>query len=198
MFTVQTTSCYVLEMFCEKLEPDAVRPFLDSLVRKLASMLETTHKRSIQEMATAAIAATAVAAEEDFVPYLDGVATLMTKMMALTDEKMWSLKGRAIECMGHVAIAVGKEHFRPHFVKTMQHACDGLAVDSTDLHEFAYALFANLSKVMGDEFSPCLPELVPHLLEVVGKDDGCFVAVARKNQVRLWWCSGGDNDYCLL
>ena len=80
----------------------------------------------------------------------------------------------------------------------MQHACDGLAVDSTDLHEFAYTFFANLSKVMRDEFSPCSPEFVPHLLEVVGKDDGCFEAVARKNQVRLWWCSGGDNDYCLL
>ena len=64
MFTVQTTSCYVLEMFCEKLEPDAVRPFLDPLVRKLASMLETTHKRSIQEMITATITATVVAAEE--------------------------------------------------------------------------------------------------------------------------------------
>ena len=183
-FTVQATSCYVLEMFCEKLEPDAVRPFLDPLVRKLVSLLENTAKRSIQEMATAAIAATAVAAEEDFVPYLDGVARLMTKMMALPDEKMFSLRGRAIECMGHVAIAVGKERFRPYFVDTMRHACDGLTLDSTDLHEFAYALFANLGKVMGGEFSPCLPELVPHLLEVVGKDDGCFEAVARENQVR--------------
>jgi len=183
-FTVQATSCYVLEMFCEKLEPDAVRPFLDPLLRKLALMLESTTKRSIQEMATAAIAATAVAAEEDFIPYLDGVATLMTKMMALTEEKMFSLRGRAIECMGHVAIAVGREKFRPYFAETMRHACEGLALDSTDLHEFAYALFANLSKVMGPEFSPCLPELVPHLLEVIKKDDGCFEAVAKENQVR--------------
>ena len=71
-------------------------------------------------MATAAIAATAVAAKEDFIPYIDGVATLMTKMMALKEEKMFSLRGRAIECMGHVAIAVGREKCTPHFVETMR------------------------------------------------------------------------------
>ena len=36
--TVQATSCYVLETFCERLEPE------DPLVRKLAAMLETTDK----------------------------------------------------------------------------------------------------------------------------------------------------------
>ena len=67
---VQATSCYVLEMFCERLEPHAVRPLLDSLVRKLAAMLEATNKRSVQEMAVAALAATAVAAEGEFAPYV--------------------------------------------------------------------------------------------------------------------------------
>ena len=66
--------------------------------------------------------------------------------------------------MGHVAIAVVREKFRPHFVETMRHACDGLTLDSTDLHEFVYALFANLSKVMGEEFSPCLLEFCSRLL----------------------------------
>jgi hypothetical protein len=103
---VQATSCYVLEMFCERLAPDDVRPLLDPLVRKLAQMLETTTKRSVQEMSVAALAATAVAAEEDFAPYVEGVANLMSKMMFITDEKLFSLRGRALECMGHMAIAV--------------------------------------------------------------------------------------------
>mmetsp|Transcript_37175 Transcript_37175/g.54715 ORF Transcript_37175/g.54715 Transcript_37175/m.54715 type:complete len:1080 (-) Transcript_37175:170-3409(-) len=169
---VQATSCYVLEMFCERLEPEGVRPLLDSLVKKLAAMLEGTTKRSVQEMAVAALAATAVAAEEEFVPYVAGVADLMQKMMSLQEEKMYSLRGRALECMGHMAIAVGKENFRPYFSGTMQCACEGLTFDSTELHEFAYAVFANLAKVMGDEFSPILPELVPHLVTVIGTDEG--------------------------
>jgi len=169
---VQATSCYVLEMFCERLEPEGVRPLLDALVKKLAAMLEGTTKRSVQEMAVAALAATAVAAEEEFAPYIGGVAALMSRLMVLTDEKLYTLRGRALECMGHMAIAVGKDNFRPYFQDTMRCACEGLTFDSTDLHEFAYAVFANIAKVMGEEFAPVLPELVPHLVKVIGEDEG--------------------------
>ena len=150
---VQTTSCYVLEMFCERLEPAGVRPLLDSLVRKLAGMLEAATKRSVQEMAVAALAATAVAAEDEFVPYVPGVANLMMKLMTLREEKMYTLRGRAIECMGHIAIAVGKEHFRPYFAATMQCACEGLQWDSTDLHEFAYGKCSSCRSI---RFFSCL------------------------------------------
>jgi hypothetical protein len=169
---VQATSCYVLEMFCERLEPDAVRPLLDQLVRKLAAMLEATTKRSVQEMAVAALAATAVAAEEEFTPYVAGVATLMIKLMQLQDVNLYSLRGRALECMGHMAIAVGRDTFRPYFPAVMQSAMEGLATESTDLQEFAYAVFANLAKVMKEEFAPALPDLVPHLVKVIEMDEG--------------------------
>ena len=172
---VQATSCYVLEMFCERLEPSAVRPVLDPLIRKLATMLEnTTTKRSVQEMAVAAIAATAVAAEKDFIPYVAGIATFMEQRMAITSESHFSLRGRALECMGHIAIAVGKEHFRPYFPMTMQRAMEGLTMNSTDLQEFAYAVFANLSTVMKEEFAPALPDLVPFLIQVIDQDEGQF------------------------
>eukprot|EP00559_Dactyliosolen_fragilissimus_P001115 CAMPEP_0184862296 /NCGR_PEP_ID=MMETSP0580-20130426/6766_1 /TAXON_ID=1118495 /ORGANISM="Dactyliosolen fragilissimus" /LENGTH=1085 /DNA_ID=CAMNT_0027360083 /DNA_START=537 /DNA_END=3794 /DNA_ORIENTATION=+ len=180
--TVQATSCYVLEMFCERLEPEGVRPLLDPIVKKLAGMLETTTKRSVREMAVAALAATAVAAEEEFTPYVSGVATLMSEMMELKEERLFTLRGRALECMGHVAIAVGKDTFRPYFSGTMKCACEGLTIDSTDLHEFAYAAFANLSKVMEEEFSPCLPELVDHLVSVIGQDEGQLEAVEREDK----------------
>jgi hypothetical protein len=172
---VQVTSCYVLEMFCERLEPTAVRPLLDPLVRKLAAMLEVTTKRSVQEMAVAALAATAVAAEEEFAPYVQGVATLMTTLMQITDPTLHSLRGRALECMGHMAIAVGRDHFRPYFTATMQCAIAGLQMDSTELQEFAYAVFANLAKVMKEDFQPALPELVPHLVAVIEEEEGQLV-----------------------
>ena len=176
---VQATSCYVLEMFCERLEPAAVRPLLDQLVRKLAAMLEATTKRSVQEMAVAALAATAVAAEHEFGPYVPGVATLMTKLMQVQDANLYSLRGRALECMGHIGIAVGRDLFRPYFAVTMQCAMEGINMtDSTDLQEFAYAVFANLAKVMKEEFAPALPDLVPHLIKVLEEDDGQLESTA--------------------
>jgi hypothetical protein len=50
-------------------------------------------------------------------------------------------------------------------------------MDNTDLHEFAYAVFANLAKVMEQEFAPALNELVPHLIQVIGTDEGQLEAV---------------------
>jgi hypothetical protein len=183
---VQATSCYVLEMFCERLEPSAVRPVLDKLVRKLASMLEHSTQRSVQEMTVAALAATAVAAEAEFAPYVQGVAALMMKLMTLHELSQFSLRGRALECMGHIAIAVGRDHFRPYFATTMQCAMQGLTMDSTDLQEFAYAVFANLAKVMKEEFAPALPDLVPFLAQVIEQDDGQFEKVGG--------ASGNDAD----
>jgi hypothetical protein len=84
-----------------------------------------------------------------------------------------------------MAIAVGKEAFQPYFMVTMQCAMEGLTFDSTDLHEFAYAVFANLAKVMGEEFAPVLPELVPHLLQVIGVDEGQVEAIENTEQVSL-------------
>lgn len=68
--TVQGTSCYVLEMFCENLQPDTLRPFLSALVGKLSQLLVSPQKNT-QEMALAALAATAVAAELDFLPFAE-------------------------------------------------------------------------------------------------------------------------------
>ena len=169
---VQVTSCYVLEMFCESLDPESVLPYLNPLMTRLVQMLEHSTKKSVTEMTVAAIAATAVAAEKEFAPYLPGVASIMTRLMNLTEEDQWQLKGRALECMGHMAVAVEKEPFRPYFMETIRVAGSVLTLDNPELHEYAYAVFANLAKVMEREFSPCLADLVPHLLEVVAKVDG--------------------------
>jgi len=88
-----------------------------------------------------------------------------------TDDQL-ALRGRAMECMGHMAVAVEKEAFRPYFQETMKRCAESLQVDSTELHEYAFAVFANLSKVMGREFSPVLPELVPHVLKIIQESDG--------------------------
>lgn len=68
--SVQGTSCYVLEMFCESLQPDTLRPFLAPLMSKLSQLLQSQQKNT-QEMALAALAATAVAADIEFLPYVE-------------------------------------------------------------------------------------------------------------------------------
>jgi len=66
--TVQGTCCYVLEMFCENLQPETLRPFLGPLMQKVIILAQAPQK-AIREMAMCTIAATAVAAEADFIPF---------------------------------------------------------------------------------------------------------------------------------
>jgi importin-4 len=192
--SVQTVSCYVLEIFCERLEPKVVRPVLDNLVKKLAYMLQTATKRNVQEMAIAAMAATAVAAEQEFIPYLSNVAQLLLPFLLLPNEKQFGLRGRALECMGHMAIAVGREAFRPYFETTMQSALDGLNKDSTDLQEFAFAVFANLAKTMKEEMAPALNDLVHYLINVIEQDEGQLEPAAPSDNDQDGFAGLDDSD----
>mgnify|MGYP003888922419 CR=1 FL=1 len=196
---VQTTSCYVLEMFCEHLQPSSITAILDSLVKKLVRMLEGATRKCVREMAIAAISAVAIAAEEKFVDYLEGVSTIMVNLMvSLVKEDQAMLKGRAMECMGHMAIAVGKDAFRPYFNATFTQCASVLTQSDTTLHEYAIAVFANLAKVMGKEFSPALPELVPHLCKVLSEEDNLSEEQARSQGLIEGGGPGGGGQLSAL
>ncbi len=185
---VKGVSCYVLEMFCENLEPRQVLPILEPLMNRLILMLETP-KKSVQEMTVAAIAATAIAAEKDFKPYVVMVYRYIGQLLTITAEPMLGLRGRALECMGHIAIAVEADAFAPYVEASMACAIQGLGIDSIDLHEYSYTFFANLSKVFGDRMAPYVPDLVNHLLGAVAESDGEEVNLASAD---LMGTDGGD------
>jgi len=107
--SVQTTSCYVLEMFCEHLQvselvqnflhtsalysnkltplnsylfgslmqPSSITSILKALMEKLVGMLQQATRKCVREMAVAAIAAVAIAAEKEFIPYLHLTTSIM-------------------------------------------------------------------------------------------------------------------------
>eukprot|EP00640_Fibrocapsa_japonica_P000545 CAMPEP_0113942732 /NCGR_PEP_ID=MMETSP1339-20121228/8362_1 /TAXON_ID=94617 /ORGANISM="Fibrocapsa japonica" /LENGTH=1186 /DNA_ID=CAMNT_0000947279 /DNA_START=128 /DNA_END=3688 /DNA_ORIENTATION=- /assembly_acc=CAM_ASM_000762 len=187
--TVQGMSCYVLEMFCENMEPDMLMPYLDPLMTKLVGMLRVEgQRRSIQEMVLSAIAATSVGAEDKFLPYLQGVCALLQTLLFASEENLLGLRGRALECMGHFAVAVKKDHFAPYIQHCMESASQNLQMDNTDLHEYSYAFFSNLVRVLEGDFGPYLPQLVPFLCEQLSQSDGCDVELGKASGM------GDDED----
>ena len=167
---VQGTSCYVLEMFCENLQPETLRPLLGMLVEKLLRLLQIAQP-STKEMALSALAASSVAAEKDFLPYAEACCNIIAPMMFLTDLPHYSLRGRALECWGHIGIAIGKEHFARYFETGINSAMQGIQLNDLSLKEFAYVYFANAAKVMTNAFDPSLQQLVDHLVEVINESE---------------------------
>jgi hypothetical protein len=166
--TVQGTTCYALEMFCENLQPETLRPFLNELMNKLAVLLESPQKLT-KEMALSAIAATAVASEKDFLPFTNSICSLLVPLLSSSEPDLFQLRGRALECLGHIAVAVGRENFTPYFNYGLQSAIQALQFEDDTLQEHSYVFFANGAKVMTNEFNVHLASLVPHLLEFIEK-----------------------------
>lgn len=169
--TVQLTSCHVLETFCENIEPDTLAPYLPHLMQKLMQLIHSP-KIHVQSMAIGAIMAIATGAQGNFQPYLNMVAPYMMQLLTMTDKKYFNIRGRALDCMARMGLAVGEAHFQPYINPCFQAAEESIRLDDLSLKEDVYIFFANVAKLLEANVSPYLPSLVPHLLEVVKEQEG--------------------------
>lgn len=174
--SVQLTGCHVLETFCEHLSKEVIAPYLQPLLARLHQLLQAP-KTSVQEAAIGAIAATAMGAEDAFTPYLHQIAPIMAQILPVTDERLLRMKGRAMDCMGRMATAVGQQHFAPYMEASMQAAVQSFQLDSLSLKEDAYLLLAQMVGVLKEGFAPHLTGLVPQICAVLEESEGEIVWV---------------------
>ena len=95
-------------------------------------------------------------------------------MLFSADPSLFGLRGRALECLGHIAVAIGGDHFERYFDKGIESAWQGVQLEDDVLREHAYVFFANSSKVMGKRFDKYTTLVMPHLLEVIAEKEVTF------------------------
>ena len=78
------------------------------------------------------------AAEAAFQPYVPPVVELLQGPLMAAEEGAVTIRGRALECMGHIALGVGKDNFAPFLALAFQSAEQGLQVSTP----FILGLFA--------------------------------------------------------
>merc|ERR1711871_401379 len=164
--SIQTTICWVLEMFCEYLQPETLKPFLPDLLEKLLGLMNNS-TRNVKEMAITAISATANASEKEFVPYVQAVCGVLHPIIFLEEEKDETLRGRALECLSHISLAVGRKEFSPYFQESMNAAGKALKADSDTLAEYVLVFFTNTVKTMKGDFKPYIAEIMVHIEEIL-------------------------------
>ena len=86
---------------------------------------------------------------------------------------MFQIRGRALECLGHIALGIGGDNFMqlPYFERGMASITEAEAIKDESLREFSYVFISNCSKAMGNVFIPRLPSIVPILLDVISESD---------------------------
>ncbi|KAJ1975865.1 hypothetical protein H4R35_002954 [Dimargaris xerosporica] len=167
-------SCNALDAILEGMGSDVVQ-YLPTLVQGLTHLLETGPTK-VKLTVAAALGSAAHAAKADFLPYFDGIIQRLQQLSVMsTEEDDYSLRAIAIDTVGIVAEAVGKDVFRPYLEDFMKLALAGLELPSGRLRDCTFLFFGTISKVLGDDFAPYLQYTVPALLQSCQVDEAVAI-----------------------
>lgn len=164
---VQSHAASAVINFCEHCTSPILEPYLDGLLAKLAGLLQTG-KKIIQEQAITAIAAIADVVEGKFINYYDIFMPFLKNILVHANGKDYRLlRGKAMECISLIGVAVGKDKFRQDakdvmevLMRTQQGALDP---DDPQV-SFLLQAWARICKALGLEFIPYLEIVMPPLL----------------------------------
>jgi HEAT repeat protein len=165
---VQAHAAAALVNFCEEVDKSVLDPYLDPLFERLLVLLNTS-KTYVQEQAITTIATVADSAEDKFIKYHGAIMPLLLNILRQATAKQYRLlRGKAMECASLIALAVGKEVFAPFTQDFISLLIEGQqSVTESDDPQTSYLLasWARMCKVLGPDFLPYLPVIMPPLLQ---------------------------------
>ncbi|KAF4801531.1 Importin-5 [Turdus rufiventris] len=175
---VQAHAAAALINFTEDCPKTLLIPYLDNLVKHLHSIMVIKLQELIQkgtklvlEQVVTSIASVADTVEEKFVPYYDlFMPSLKHIVENAVQKELRLLRGKTIECISLIGLAVGKEKF-------MQDASDVMQLllktqtDFSDLEDddpqisYMISAWARMCKILGKEFQQYLPVVMGPLMK---------------------------------
>ncbi|KAG1702085.1 Importin-5 [Nymphon striatum] len=161
---VQAHAAAALVNFAEECPKLILCKYLESIMCKLEAILTSKFKELIEsgkklvlEQVVTTIATVADTAEEKFLQYYDST---FFKMLTVPELKV--LRGKTIECISLIGLAVGKEKFIPDSEDIMklllksQTNEEELADDDPQV-AYMIAAWARICKILGSDFLPYIP-----------------------------------------
>ncbi|XP_051983041.1 importin-5 [Xyrauchen texanus] len=175
---VQAHAAAALINFTEDCPKSLLVPYLDSLVQhlhvimvaKLQELIQKGTKLVLEQVVTS-IASVADTAEEKFVPYYDlFMPSLKHIVENAVQKELRLLRGKTIECISLIGLAVGKEKFMPDASAVMQLLLK-TQTDFNDLEDddpqisYMISAWARMCKILGKEFQQYLPVVMGPLMK---------------------------------
>ncbi|KAF8005112.1 hypothetical protein HF325_000569 [Metschnikowia pulcherrima] len=165
---VQAHAAAALVNFCEAATKEVLEPYLDDLLNNLLGLLQSP-KRYVQEQVLTTIAIIADAAEKKFIKYH---STLLPMLMGFLKADLGPenrmLTAKCIECATLIAVAVGRDNFSAHsqeligIMGELQNTC---TEPDDPVKLFLEQGWGRLCRIIGEEFVPFLPLVLPPLME---------------------------------
>lgn len=175
---VQAHAGAALVNFFEDCPKLVLLPYLDAVVQKIEAVLNSKMRELVEkgtklmlEQIVVTLAALADRAEEKFVDYYDRFMPCLKYIIqnASTPE-LQLLRGKAIECVSLIGLAVGREKFIADASDVMDMLLKTQTGDieiSEDNPQLSYMIsaWARICKILGKQFEPYLPYVMGPVLK---------------------------------
>lgn len=165
---VQSHAAAAVINFTENCEKKIMEVYLERVLTKLLLLLQNG-KRIVQEQAITAIASVADCAEELFRPYYAATMPLLKQILLNANDKTdRMLRGKAMECVSLIGIAVGRDVFAADAKEIMDMM---MHLQTTEMDpddpQVSYLLQAwgRIAKCLNEAFVPYLQVVMPPLLK---------------------------------
>ncbi|KAF9023442.1 ARM repeat-containing protein [Hymenopellis radicata] len=173
---VHSHAAAALINFCEGVERDVLAPYVDAVVERLVRLMMGQGAgggaKFVQEQAITTLAMVADASERGFVKHYPTLMPLLLNVLR-NPEVNSTMRNKAMECAGLVAIAVGTDVFRPD-AQTLVEVLVGISKtpsdpNDTQLAHYLMGTWAKVCQALGPEFAPYVPVVMPGLLQMASK-----------------------------
>lgn len=176
---VQSHACAAIVNFCEPSPAEVVTPFLADLMRHLALIFQNNPREIVLEQAITAVSAIADCVREAMTPWYKDLVNYLKSILVLPVNKEFApIKGRAIEALSMLAIAVGKPVFvedAEEVLKILLNIQGNLMPGYDPQASFLKTAWARLCKVLKEDFVPYLSYVLPELFEIIKQDVNIIV-----------------------
>ncbi|XP_054709669.1 importin-5-like [Uloborus diversus] len=186
---VQAHAGAALVNFFEECPKTVLSPYMKTIVEKLESVITSKLKELMErgtklvlEQAVVTLASLADSAEEKFTEYYEKfMPCLKYIIQSASDPNLRVLRGKTIECVSLIGLAVGKEKFLSDASEIMdlllkvQTNAAPIAEDDPQL-SYMIAAWARICKILGKAFEPYLPYVMQPVLKAAAiKPEIAFV-----------------------
>lgn len=181
---VQAHAAAALVNFSENATKQILEPYLDQILNKLYELIGTPKKKYVMEQAITTLATVADSAEDKFDKYYGIFMPVLIDILGKAADKEYRLlRGKTMECISLIGLAVGKEKFFNDAKKVMEILMYSQAAEmEPDDPQVSYMLssWTRIGAVLGLDFVPYLPTVMPPLLRsaklkpdvaILGPDD---------------------------
>ncbi|GFR15019.1 importin-5 [Trichonephila clavata] len=200
---VQAHAGAALVNFFEDCPKNILSPYISSLADTLEKVLQATlgdfaesGSKLVLEQAVVTLASLADCAQEKFRDYYERFMPPLKHIIIHANEpRLGLLRGKTIECVSLIGLAVGKEKFLSDASEVMDlllkaHAANGPMADDDPQLSYLIAAWARICKILGPGFKTYLPYVMEPVLRAASIKPE--VAVLDSVDVKLM---GNDDDW---